>query len=149
MGGDMQMRESQSHKSRILVVDDDRNVRLLVEHLLSGQGYEVETADSGAAGLAALKAAASNGAAPDLVLLDMTLPDMDGLAFLEARTAVAGPQIADVPVIVLSGRSGNADVVAALTCGASNYVAKPFRHDQLLSHVARMLPQSSDVRAAG
>ncbi|ESQ87735.1 hypothetical protein ABAC460_18855 [Asticcacaulis sp. AC460] len=130
MGGDMQALESQVHKRRILVVDDDENIRLLVERLLSGQGYEVETADSGAAGLTAL-----NRSAPDLVLLDLTLPDMDGLAFLEARTGAAG----DVPVMVLSGRSRNADVVAAFTCGASNYIAKPFQHDQLLSHVARML----------
>lgn len=141
MGGDMHVRDSQSHKRRILVVDDDDNVRRLVNLVLGRHGYEVETAANGTAGLEAL-----TRSAPDLVLLDMTMPDMDGLAFLEVKARIEAT--ANVPVIVLSARNRNADVVAAITQGASNYIAKPFQPELLAEHVARCLPPETDTGAA-
>lgn len=128
------LQNAQSDKRKILVVDDDENVRLLVKVLLSRRGYEVETAPGGMAGLAALSLSD-----PDLVLLDISMPDMDGLSFLEKRAQAT--QIRDIPVIVLSGRNSEADVAAAMTLGASNYVAKPFHQERLLEDIARCLPQ--------
>ncbi|ESQ87734.1 RNA polymerase subunit sigma-54 [Asticcacaulis sp. AC460] len=128
------LQNANTDKRKILVVDDDENVRLLVKVLLSRRGYEVETAPGGMAGLAALSLST-----PDLVLLDISMPDMDGLSFLEKR-AQAGHE-RDIPVIVLSARNSEADIDAAMTLGASNYVAKPFHQDQLLGHIARFLPQ--------
>ncbi|WP_050808366.1 response regulator [Asticcacaulis biprosthecium] len=128
-----------------MVVDDDENVRLLVKVILTRQGYEVEIASSGAAGLAAMKRSV-----PDLILLDMAMPDMGGLAFLEAKAK--SDVAADIPVIVVSGRSRNADVAAAISLGASNFVAKPFHQDRLLANIAGLLPPTVDAvpsRAAG
>ncbi|ESQ74182.1 response regulator [Asticcacaulis sp. AC402] len=123
----------QSDKHRILVVDDDEHVRLLIKVVLSRRGYDVETAPGGISGLAALSLSD-----PDLVLLDMSMPDMDGLTFLEKRAQAE--QVRHIPVIVLSGRNSRLDVAAAMTLGASDYVVKPFQQDRLLSDIARFLP---------
>ncbi|MDI6102517.1 response regulator [Actinoplanes sp. NEAU-A12] len=111
--------------TRVLVVDDEPQILRALRINLKARGYDVDTAPDGAG---ALRAAA--GAHPDLVVLDLGLPDMEGaevIAGLRGWTAV--------PIIVLSGRDGSADKVGALDAGADDYVTKPFGVDELLARI--------------
>ncbi|WP_089154416.1 response regulator [Micromonospora sp. NBS 11-29] len=111
--------------TRILVVDDEPQILRALRINLRARGYDVEVADTGAA---ALKAAA--GHPPDLVVLDLGLPDLDGAEVIRGLRGWSG-----VPIIVLSGRAGSEDKVAALDAGADDYVTKPFGMDELLARI--------------
>ncbi|MFE9692630.1 response regulator [Micromonospora sp. NPDC005806] len=111
--------------TRILVVDDEPQILRALRINLRARGYDVDVADSGAA---ALKAAASHP--PDLVVLDLGLPDLDGADVIRGLRGWTG-----VPIIVLSGRAGSEDKVAALDAGADDYVTKPFGVDELLARI--------------
>ncbi|MEU8070296.1 response regulator [Micromonospora sp. NPDC049151] len=111
--------------TRILVVDDEPQILRALRINLRARGYDVQVADSGAA---ALKAAA--GHPPDLVVLDLGLPDLDGTEVIRGLRGWTG-----VPIIVLSGRAGSEDKVAALDAGADDYVTKPFGVDELLARI--------------
>lgn len=116
----------------VLVVDDDVLVRGLVARLLSGIGYEVAEAED------AIAAAQYLGAnTPDLVILDVGLPGIDGLELLERIRRTS-----DVPVIVLSGRGQEDDRVRGLRQGADDYVVKPFLHGELVARVESVLRRS-------
>jgi two-component system KDP operon response regulator KdpE len=118
---------------RVLVVDDEPQiVRALVINLRA-RGYEANSAASGAA---ALVEAAKHP--PDLVLLDLGLPDMDGS---EVIAGLRGWNSA--PIIVLSGRVGGADKVAALDAGADDYVTKPFAMDELMARMRAVTRRAS------
>ena len=115
--------------TRILVVDDEPQIRKFLDIGLRAQGYRVETVADGAAGLAAL---ATRGA--DLVILDLGLPDRDGLELLaELR------QWSSVPVIVLTVRAGEAEKVRVLDAGANDYVTKPFGVQELMARIRALL----------
>src|SRR5262245_19696306 len=102
--------------TRIFVVDDEPQILRTLQINLRARGYDVELAADGGAALRA-----SGARPPDLIVLDLGLPDMDGVEVIrELRDRTA------VPVIVLSGRAGSADKVAALDAGADDYVTKPF-----------------------
>ncbi len=111
--------------SRILVVDDEPQILRALRINLSVRGYEVVTASTGAG---ALRAAAERP--PDVVVLDLGLPDMDGTDVL---AALAGWPTA--PAIVLRARTDSADKVGALDAGADDYVTKPFGMDEFLARV--------------
>ena len=111
--------------TRILVVDDEPQILRALRINLRARGYDVEVADSGAA---ALKAAA--GHPPDLVVLDLGLPDIDGVEVIRGLRGWT-----TVPIIVLSGRAGSEDKVAALDAGADDYVTKPFGVEELLARI--------------
>ena len=111
--------------ARILVVDDEPQILRALRINLRARGYDVDVADSGAA---ALRAAA--GHPPDLVVLDLGLPDMEGTEVIAGLRGWSG-----VPVIVLSGRAGSEEKVAALDAGADDYVTKPFGIDELLARI--------------
>jgi two-component system KDP operon response regulator KdpE len=115
--------------ARILVVDDEPQIHRFLGPALEAAGYEVERADSAAEGL---RLAASR--APDLVLLDLGLPDMDGQ---EALARLRG--FSPVPVIVLSARDREADKIAALDRGADDYVEKPFAVGELMARIRTAL----------
>lgn len=115
--------------ARILLIDDEPAIRRFLRISLRSQGYTLLEADTGAAGLIA----AANER-PDLVILDLGLPDQDGqqvLAELRAWSAV--------PVLVLSVRDGEADKVRALDAGANDYVTKPFGIAEFLARVRGLL----------
>ena len=111
--------------TRILVVDDDPQILRALRVNLRARGYEVDAAADGAA---ALHAAAAHP--PDLVVLDLGLPDMDGADVIRGIRGWSG-----VPIIVLSGRAEGTDKVAALDAGADDYVTKPFGVDELLARI--------------
>lgn len=118
-----------SQPARVLVIDDEPQIRKFLEISLRSQGYRVELAGTGQAGLGVL---ALQGA--DLVVLDMGLPDIDGQAVLKELR-----QWSQVPVIVLTVRSGEAEKVAALDAGANDYVTKPFGVQELMARVRALL----------
>lgn len=118
-----------THPVRILVIDDEPAIRRLLKTSLSAEGYVVEEAATGEAGWAQF-----NKVTPDLVLLDLGLPDIDGREVLK-RVRGAGL----VPVIVLSIRSDERGKVEALDLGADDYVAKPVGMDELNARVRAAL----------
>ncbi len=114
---------------RILVVDDEIQLLRALRINLSARHYEVVTAQDGAA---ALDAAAKH--VPDLVVLDLGLPDMDG------TNVIAGLRgWTKIPILVLSGRADATDKVAALDAGADDYVTKPFSMDELLARIRALI----------
>jgi two-component system KDP operon response regulator KdpE len=123
----------------VLIVEDDRGLARALAITLNARGYAVRAAGTGAA---ALEAAAS--APPDLVVLDLGLPDMDGMDVLRALRCWT-----DVPVVVLSARQLSDDKVQALDAGADDYVTKPFGMDELLARLrAATRRQPSDAAPA-
>src|SRR6516165_10908962 len=117
---------------RILVVDDDADIRLLLRELLERAGYDVEEAEDGRAGL---RAFFENP--PSLVILDVSMPDMDGYQMLERLR-----DLSDVPVLMLTARSQELEKVRGLSAGADDYVAKPFGRQELVARVQTLLRRS-------
>jgi len=122
-------------KHRILVVDDDRQLLHALRINLSARGYEVMVAPDGET---ALNAASRQP--PDLVVLDLGLPDVDGVDVVEGLRGWSA-----VPVIVLSARDQEQSKVRALDAGADDYVTKPFGMDELLARVRAALRRGSPV----
>ena len=111
--------------TRVLVVDDDPQILRALRINLRAREYDVDVAADGAS---ALKAAAAHP--PDLVVLDLGLPDLDGSEVIRGLRGWSS-----VPIIVLSGRAEGSDKVAALDAGADDYVTKPFGVDELLARI--------------
>ena len=111
--------------ARILLVDDEVSIQRAVAPLLRSRGYEVEVAGSGAD---ALKAVGMR--TPDLIVLDLGLPDLEGAEVCRRVRASSA-----LPIIVLSARSADADKVASLDLGADDYVTKPFSPEELLARI--------------
>jgi len=123
--------------ARILVVDDDPDIRRLLVELLQRAGHQVEEAPDGRSGLRALHASS-----PDLVLLDVSMPDLDGWQTLERIR-----DLTDVPVIMLTARGQELERVRGLQAGADDYVTKPFGRQELVARVQALLRRSG-ARAA-
>jgi two-component system response regulator MtrA len=116
---------------KILVVDDNDDLREMVGLILAGAGYRPVYAADGLAAVAAFKAEA-----PDLVLLDIMLPGQDGIAVCRELRTLSG-----VPIIMLTAKSETDDVVAGLEAGADDYIVKPHQGAELLARVkARLRP---------
>jgi DNA-binding response OmpR family regulator len=115
--------------SRILVVDDDDDIRGLVRALLERAGHEVVDAPDGRAGLRELYAGS-----PDLVILDVAMPGLDGWATLERIR-----EVTDVPVLMLTARDAELERVRGLMGGADDYVVKPFGRQELVARVDVLL----------
>ncbi|HEX6870388.1 MAG TPA: response regulator [Micromonosporaceae bacterium] len=111
--------------TRILVVDDDPQILRALRINLRARAYEVDLAADGSS---ALRAAGANR--PDLVVLDLGLPDMDGATVIRGLRGWT-----NMPIIILSGRAGSLDKVEALDAGADDYVTKPFGIDELLARI--------------
>jgi CheY-like chemotaxis protein len=117
---------------RVLVIDDEGDIRLLMRVMLRQAGVEVEEASSASEGLERLRTSE-----PDLVLLDIRLPDGDGFEILEQMKQSG--QIERVPVVMVSAHSTPSTRLRALAEGAAGYVTKPFTGTELLSAVERAL----------
>ena len=118
-----------NNKYKILVVEDDRNILSMIQTVLDTNGYQVLTAQRCQQGILML-----TSHVPDLVVLDLGLPDMDGEEFI--RTARRSSMI---PIIVLSARSNEQDKISALDLGANDYITKPFGTGELLARVRASL----------
>lgn len=126
-----------SAASTIWLIEDEEDVAFLLRFLLERSGYNVERAEDGRQAMARIELSADSDKVPDLVLLDIMLPYHDGLEIL-ARLR-AQPEWENVPVIMLTAKSREADIVRALEVGADDYVTKPFQPDELLARLRRFL----------
>jgi two-component system, OmpR family, KDP operon response regulator KdpE len=119
--------------TRVLVVDDEPQIVRALQINLKARGYEVHLAGTGTA---ALKVAAQNP--PELVILDLGLPDFDGVDVIRGLRGWT-----EAPILVLSGRTDSTDKVEALDAGADDYVTKPFGIDELLARMRAVLRRSN------
>ncbi len=123
---------------KILVVDDERNMVRLLQLNLEREGYEVVTALDGMEGLQ--KAHTEN---PDLVLLDITMPRMDGFEVLNILKA--NTETSEMPVVILTARSKDADVFQGYETGADAYLTKPLHPNELTAVIRKMLNKRSEA----
>jgi DNA-binding response OmpR family regulator len=122
--------------SSVLVVDDERKIREVVGSYLAREGYSVLYAETGEAGLQA-----ALGGRPDLIILDLKLPDFSG-----EELARAVRDVSDVPIIMLTAKSSESDRIAGLGLGADDYLVKPFSVRELAARVAAVLRRSKSIR---
>ena len=113
----------------ILVIEDDPSIRAALEHGLAERGHVVQTTGTGVAGLEAVL-----GESPDLVLLDLGLPDVDGLTVIGMIRAASS-----VPIIVITAVDDDPTMIRALDSGADDYVVKPFRLDQVTARIRAVM----------
>ena len=122
--------------TRVLVVDDEPQIVRALQINLKARGYEVHLAGTGTS---ALKVAAQHP--PELVILDLGLPDFDGVDVIRGLRGWT-----DAPILVLSGRTDQTDKVEALDAGADDYVTKPFGIDELLARMRAVLRRSNSAQ---
>lgn len=115
-------------KAKILVVDDDARLRFILNTQLSASGYEVREAPDGHAGVAAAREWL-----PDVIVMDVNMPKMDGRA--ATRLLKESPQTKHIPVLMLTGNSASQDLVEGLDAGAEDYIRKPFGTGELLARI--------------
>lgn len=128
-------------KQRILVVDDEPEILELVEFNLKQAGFTVTTADDGAEALKKIRAQI-----PDLIILDVMLPEMDGLEV--CKSLRNDPATAQLPIIMLTAKAAEVDRVLGLELGADDYLTKPFSPRELMLRVKKMLARSTPAEKA-
>ncbi|RMH38499.1 MAG: response regulator, partial [Deltaproteobacteria bacterium] len=128
---------------RILVVDDEPDLVATLAYNLERQGYDVATASTGSAALAA----ARRDPAPDLVLLDLMLPDLPGTDV--CRALRADPRTAHIPIVMLTAKGDEIDRVVGFELGADDYVVKPFSVRELMLRVRAVLHRARRGAADG
>ena len=121
-----------NNKYKILVVEDDSNILTFIQTILEANGYQVLTTQYGKQGLLLF-----NSHVPDLVVLDLGLPDMDGVEFIRSVRADS-----TMPILVLSARTEEAVKIAALDLGANDYIVNPFGTGELLARIRAALRTS-------
>lgn len=129
-----------THKIKILVVEDDPHIRRFITICLTHTGYAVDVAETGAEALRLCRAIR-----PDLILLDLGLPDMDGQHVLQTLRM----EKISTPLMVLSVRSDPTDIVMALDNGADNYLTKPFGMDELQAHLRSLQRRATQTTSGG
>ena len=119
-------------KANIIIIEDEKNICSFIEHILEPQGYRVISANTGKEGLQYI-----TSEHPDVILLDLGLPDMDGLEVLQKLRSWS-----DVPVIIISARTKEQEKVSALDLGADDYITKPFGTGELMARIRTSLRHS-------
>jgi DNA-binding response OmpR family regulator len=128
--------------SQILVVEDDPDIAQLIGHYLEKAGHTVEVLSSGKAVMPKVRRHP-----PDLVVLDLMLPELDGLMICQAMRT--DPQTAAIPIIMVTARGDEADRITGLELGADDYVTKPFSPKELAARVTALLRRATRPAAAG
>jgi DNA-binding response OmpR family regulator len=128
----------------LLMIEDDARLAAMVAEYLAQSGYSVQVAGSGAQGLDLLQSAHP---APELLILDLMLPDMDGLEICRRVRALPSP-LAQTPVLMLTAKGDPMDRVIGLEMGADDYLAKPFEPRELLARIRAVLRRRSNPAAA-
>jgi DNA-binding response OmpR family regulator len=124
---------------KLLVADDDRIVRRIVVTKLSGLGYDVTDVEDGQEALDLLE----GGHVPDLVITDSLMPRLNGLQLVRALRESQEPNLSTLPVIMLTSRQGEQDVIEGLEAGLDDYIVKPFSPDELAARVRTALWRSN------
>jgi DNA-binding NarL/FixJ family response regulator len=130
------MKENNSDNIKLLLIDDDPNLIMLVKDYLEFRGYEVITAENGREALEVLA-----DKMPDLIICDIMMPEMDGYAFVEQIRL--DPRTEWVPVIFLSAKSQSKDRIKGLNVGGDVYMIKPFEPEELVAQVESSLKQTN------
>lgn len=125
---------SKNATKTILAIDDENDVLIIIKTALQSEGYQVLTASNGFDGLAA-----AEDKKPDLILLDLMMPEMDGMEVLKRLKESKGTD--QIPVIILTGLSDREKIRTALDQGTSYYIVKPFDYQGLVSKVKLALNQ--------
>jgi two-component system phosphate regulon response regulator PhoB len=125
-------------KASILVVDDEDDIRELVQLNLDREGYRVLTCETGEQALAVARSKT-----PDLIVLDLMLPGIDGLEVCKRLKADSG--LGQIPVIMLTAKGEESDIVAGLELGADDYITKPFSGKVLVARVRRLLRKAGEA----
>ncbi len=123
----------------VVIIEDEQRIRELIARVLADRGHDVESTSTAMEGLQAVVRVS-----PELVILDMGLPDLDGTELLKMIRAVS-----DVPIIVATARSEDRDVIRTLDAGADDYLTKPFSVDQLEARVRAVLRRTGSEGRQG
>ncbi len=123
---------------RILVVDDNADIRNLISLILTTESYEVMVVDSGSALLEEI-----GNFNPDLLLLDIMMPRMSGFEVLKIVRSLPDAHLSSIPIVMITAKSMDADVEQALALGATSYIVKPFRAEALKHKVNAQLSQGA------
>ncbi len=126
-------------KRKILVVDDTKNVQLLLMDFLNSQDFDVVTASDGREALETVRIES-----PDLILLDIMMPNMDGYQFISHLRRVSS-----IPVIMITAKQQEADVIHGFDLGADDYITKPFRLRELLVRMRAILRRAAPPQSGG
>jgi two-component system OmpR family response regulator len=124
-------------KATVLSVDDDQGLQTVVTHYLSGEGYETLSAGSGQQLMDVLK-----NNTPNIILLDLVLPDTDGISLLAQLRGIQ-----KIPIIVVSGKSDTTEKIVCLEMGADDYMTKPFEMRELSARIKAVLRRAEEVPA--
>ena len=122
----------------ILVVEDEADIREVVLYNLKREGYEAIGCETGTQALAAIKMKR-----PDLVILDLMIPELDGLTV--CQQVRADPEVSSTPILIVSAKEEESDVVIGLGLGADDYVSKPFRPKELMARVKAVLRRAQKL----
>lgn len=120
---------------QILLIEDETNICTFMKKILTANGYKVSAASSGKEGLSMI-----SSSCPDVIILDLGLPDMDGLEIIKKVREWSG-----CPIIVVSARTHEDDKVSALDCGADDYITKPFGSSELLARIRTSIRHSNKL----
>jgi DNA-binding response OmpR family regulator len=123
-----------TNTASILVVDDNQDIRDLISHFLSADGFHLFTATDGESALNILKRNQI-----DLVLLDVMMPGISGLDLLREIRANSDKKLRDIPVMMITAKTGTDDIDKALSLGANSYIVKPFRGNAIREKVRAIL----------
>jgi DNA-binding response OmpR family regulator len=121
-------------KSRVLIVEDDPALSKLVRKALVAHGYEVDVADHGLAGLVKIDMSAAK---PDLLIVDVMMPELDGISLVRALKTQGSTR--RIPVIFVTAKADSKTIAEGISVGARFYITKPFTIDDLLDKVRRAL----------
>ena len=122
----------------LLMIDDDQGLTKLLSEYLRGQGFTMRSAENGRAGLRSVFSSP-----PDIILLDVTMPEKDGWQTLERIR-----EVSEVPVIMLTARSDESDILKCFSLGADDYVTKPFSFAQITARIKAVLARSGQPGSA-
>lgn len=123
-----------AEKKRILVIDDNADIRNLIAFIFEKAGMEVSQGTDGENGLAQLKSAK-----PDLILLDSMMPGLSGLEVLKTIRQDFDEELNQIPIVMLTANSAAEDMKTAFELGASSYIVKPFKNNQIVAEIDSIL----------
>jgi two-component system phosphate regulon response regulator PhoB len=123
-------------KESVLIIEDEEDIRELVNYNLSKEGYQITSAESGEEGLKTAKSKQ-----PNLIVLDLMLPGMDGLEI--CKLLKADPKTQHIPIVMLTAKGEESDVITGLELGADDYIAKPFSPKVLVARIRMILRRKS------
>ncbi len=128
-----------THKVTVLIIEDEKKILTFVSKILKKHDYKVLCADTGKGGLSLI-----GSQCPDIILLDLGLPDLDGCSIIQEVRAWSS-----IPIIIISARSAEKEKVAALDLGADDYITKPFGTSELLARIRASLRHSNRLYTDG